>query len=256
MATLLLCARVALGAPLVAQRPALPHGLKAGRHDVGARRFPLPQGGSLVVWYPAACGRRPAAPSAPCADAPADSGTWPALLVVAGDGGAGPPDTVLAVYLATHGYVVARGSTGLDDAMHAVRALGFVDSSRMAILGRGSGAALARGFAERTAWVGALVELEPEDSAAARAAVRSPTLVVRLRESGPAPTSSRARMTVDLPWLPLRRDGQPADQRRLVAAVTRAFLDGALRGWGSPLPELAARLNAAGLRADFAASPP
>jgi hypothetical protein len=109
------------------QRPVLSYGLRAGRHDVAVR--PGGPGKSSSVWYPAVCGRRRAAPAAPCRDAPPDTSRLP-LLVLAGTGGAATAaDTATAEYLASHGYVVAAVSeAGIVD--H--RRLPFVDTARTA----------------------------------------------------------------------------------------------------------------------------
>jgi hypothetical protein len=109
------------------QQPVLPHGLRAGRHDVAVRSVEGAPGSRTSVWYPAACGRRPA-PAAPCRDAPPDSGRFPLLALDWRDGAATSADSATAAYLASHGYVVVPvGGTAA-----ALRTLPFVDTARIA----------------------------------------------------------------------------------------------------------------------------
>jgi hypothetical protein len=115
------------GAAPRTQRPPLPFGLRAGRHDVGVRPSGRSRGESL--WYPARCGRHSAAPATPCRDAPPDSGRFPLLVLVWTDRAATRADTATAEYFASHGYVVAATS---DAALDMTRALPFVDAARIA----------------------------------------------------------------------------------------------------------------------------
>lgn len=109
------------------QRPLLPFGLRAGRHDVGVRSTGRSRGESL--WYPARCGRHIAAPATPCRDAPPDSGRFPLVVLVWRDRAQTSADTATAEYLASHGYVVA---TAGDSALDIIRARPFVDAARIA----------------------------------------------------------------------------------------------------------------------------
>lgn len=79
-------------ASAVAQR--LPYGLRAGRHAVTGGEGRTAGGDVMRVWFPAA----------------QDSVGLPRLLLI--DGRAESPDTVAAVYLASHGYVVAMALSG------------------------------------------------------------------------------------------------------------------------------------------------
>lgn len=109
------------------QRPLLPFGLRAGRHDVGVRT--TGPGRSLSLWYPARCGRRSAAPATPCHDAPPDSGRFPLLVLSWRDRAPTPADTAAAEYLASHGYVVVAER---DAMLGAFGELPFVDTARIA----------------------------------------------------------------------------------------------------------------------------
>ena len=224
--------------PLGAQRAVLPHGLQAGRRDVGMRALP-PPGEPLTVWYPASCGQRPSA--TPCRDAVPDSGRFPLLLFAPADGNA-VQDTALARYFASHGYVVVVVPAGLEAALQAALALSFVDSTQVAIAGAGAGAAAARRVAVRERAIGALAELRPvDDPPAAAGGGRIAALIVRESTDRPAPAGGR-RLTVSLP-------GGPSDHVRLVIAVTHAFLNAALGRGSLTLTDLTRRLRAAGLAA-------
>jgi hypothetical protein len=245
-AALLLATSFVLGARLVAQRPVLPYALKAGRHDAATRSVTVP-GGALRAWYPATCGRPAPAPATPCSDAPVDSGSFPLVLLAAGPSGLVREDTVLALYLASHGYIVAApdvrraGSAhSLADALAALDALAGVDSLRIAVVGRGPAVAAAREIAQEPR-VRTLVELDPPEGGDAEqsAARQLPTLVVLRASAGVAPAHGAQRVTVRLPPV--------TDRRRLSAAVTHLFLSSALRGWGDSLPAMAARLRRLGL---------
>ncbi len=229
------------GGPLDAQRAELPHGLRAGRRDVGIRALP-PPGEPMAVWYPASCDRRSATVAATCRDAVPDSGRFP-LLLFAPAGGTADQDTVLARYFASHGYVVVIVPAGLEAAFQAALALPFVDSTQVAVAGAGAGAADARQMAAvRGSAIGALAELRPVEDPPPRAASgRIATLIVRDSTDRPAAAGSR-RWTVSLP-------GGPSDHVRLVIAVTHAFLNAALGRGSLSLTDLTRRLRAAGLAA-------
>ena len=227
------------GRPLGAQRAELPHGLQAGRRDVGMRALP-PPGERMTVWYPAACGP-PAASATPCRDAVPDSGRFPLLLFAPGDGNA-VQDTVLARYFASHGYAVVVVPAGLEAALQAALALSFVDSTQVAIAGAGAGAAAARRVAARERAISALAELRPvDDPSTVAGGGRIATLIVRESTDRPAPAGGR-RMTVSLP-------SGPSDHVRLVIAVTHAFLNAAFGRGSLTLTDLTRRLRAAGLAA-------
>jgi len=231
--------------PLGAQRAALPHGLQAGRRDVGMRALP-PLAERITVWYPASCGRRPSASATPCRDAVPDSGRFP-LLLFAPAGGHATQDTVLARYFASHGYAVVVVSSGasssaeLEDALGAARTLSFVDSTLVAVAGAGAGATAARRLAARGGPIGALAELRPVDDPPVAAGRRIATLIMRDSTSRPA-ASVDGRLTVSLP-------GGPSDHVRLVIAVTHAFLNAALGRGSLSVTDLTRRLRAAGLGA-------
>jgi len=103
------------GASAGTQSPRVSFGLRAGRHDVGARVIGNGHGRTTSIWYPARCGRRSANPATPCRDAPPDSGRFPLAALVVTDRARTAADTATAAYLASHGYVVSVESvTALD----------------------------------------------------------------------------------------------------------------------------------------------
>ena len=187
---------------------------------------------------------------ASCPDAPADSGLFPLLVLVAGERGPVHEDTVLAAYLVSHGYVVATlGSRGaglatrpsLERLLTTLRVLRTVDSRRIAVAGRGAGAVRARDLASRWTRVGALIEFDPLDRAmdsTGPLVSRLPALVV-VESIGAVSSPSPSRLLLHTP--------PGAERRRLVPALTHVFLSAALRGWGDSLEELAARLRRLGL---------
>lgn len=245
---LLLATSLAVGGPSVAQRPVLPFGLKPGRRDVGTLRLPSPDAG-LSAWYPARCNRPAPDPADPCPEAPADTGSFPLLLFAAPEGRLVHADSVLAEYLASHGYVVAApaGSgagasfPSLDDVLESLRARVDVDSLRIAVGGRGAGVTAARDAA-RSARVRAMVEEDPPGGAgeSAGAAVRRPpTLIVLGTSPGASPAPGADRLILRTP--------PGIERRRLVPAVTHQFLSAVLYGWGDSLPALAARFRRLGL---------
>ena len=110
------------GASAGIQSPGVPFGLRAGRHDVGARVIAGGHGRTTSIWYPARCGRRPANPATPCRDAPPDSGRFPLVALVVTDRARTAADTATAAYLASHGYVVSLESdTALVDTAWTAR---------------------------------------------------------------------------------------------------------------------------------------
>jgi dienelactone hydrolase len=170
------------------------------------------------------------------------------VLLAAAAGGLVHEDTVLALYLASHGYVVAAPDAGragsapsLAAALASLDALEGVDSLRIAVVGRGPAVAAARAAA-RGPRVGALIELDPPENssdAEASAASQLPVLVVLRASAGVAPAADAHRVTIRTP--------PGAERRRLIPAMTHLFLSSALRGWGDPLPAMAERLRRLGL---------
>jgi hypothetical protein len=282
-----------LAAPLAAQPPPLWGGLKAGRHTVGYRRASL-GAGTLHVWFPAtdARGKRlrvggyfdresgealPArlrdAPSAAFPEAVAAGGPFPLILYAGEPGAAGPDNTVLAEYLASHGYVVAAVSgteTGLDAALGAVAGLSYVSRDAIAVVARGRAWLSAVEFAAARPAVRAILGLDPPPGAPAAVAPGRSLAVLQLRAGAPVDGSHGAagppgagvtvtvpRSTADsfgdraarLDVLDQPDDSAP-DHRRLIGGVAHAFLDGALRAWGPSLADLATRLSRAGLEVE------
>jgi hypothetical protein len=275
-------------APLAAQHPPLWGGLKAGRHAVGYRRAALAEG-TLHLWFPAAGGRGerlrlggyfdsegramlPArlleVPAAAFPEAVAAGGPFPLVLYAGDPGVAGPDNTVLAEYLASHGYVVATVSgagRGLDAALAAVAGLSCASRDAIAVIARGRGWLPAVEFAAARPAVRAILGLDPRfDERPAVAPGRSlavltlqsdssdrwphgdaatPGVAVRVPRSTPQSFGDRAAF---LDVLNQPDDAAP-DHRRLIGAVAHAFLDGALRAWGPSLADLATRLSRAGL---------
>lgn len=217
---------MASGRSPVAQRPVLPHNLKSGRHDVSVRHMQV-RDAPVTAWYAAACGRRTPAPTSPCADAPADSGPLPMLVILIGATGPTREDSTLAAYLASHGYIAAvvpllpspsGASPELDEPLlRSLGSLAPVDSLRIAVAARRPGVPLAK--MGRRPWpVRAVLELDPGH------------LVVRTPASG---------FTLVLP--------PSADPLRLTPVLTHLLLNSVLRQWGDSLPELVRRLRARGL---------
>jgi hypothetical protein len=284
-----------LAAPLAAQQPPpLWGGLKAGRHVVGYRRASL-AAGTLHVWFPASGERGeqlpvgayfdreagealPArlrqAPSAAFPEAVASDGPFPLILYVSEPGAAGPDNTILAEYLASHGYVVAAVSgaeSGLDGALDAVAGLSYVSRDAIAVVARGGGWLPAVEFAAGQPAVRAILGLDPPPGGPAAVAPGRSLAILRLRADTPAPgphdaakPPGAAGVTVTVPrstahsfgdraaWLDLldQPDTSAPDHRRLIGAVAHAFLDGALRAWGPSLADLATRLSRAGLEVE------
>jgi hypothetical protein len=285
---------LAAAPPLAAQQPPLWGGLKGGRHAVGYRQVSLAEG-TLHVWFPAAAqqgerlrvgeyfgreggGPLPArllqAPSAAFPQAVAAGGSFPLILYAGDPGSAGPDNTVLAEYLASHGYVVATvpgTGGGLEVALAALAGHAYVSRDAIAVVARGRGWLPAIEFAAARPAVRAVLGLDPPPTAPAAVAPGRTLAVLRFRcdasglasPAAPSPPGS-AGVTVTVPrstrdsfgdraaWLGFlgRPDDAAPDHRRLIASVAHAFLDGALRAWGPSLEDLAARLSRAGLAVD------
>jgi hypothetical protein len=127
-----------------AQRPALPYGLRAGRHAVAVRA----EGG----WYPM----------------DSDSIAPPVLLLI--DERPRGSDSATAVYLATHGYIVVMGA----DAPRDVRG-----DARIAL--HPSNALLRIAVAGRSLTVAAVPGGGPEDHVRLRATLSHAVVAVALR---------------------------------------------------------------------------
>jgi hypothetical protein len=127
--------------------PRLPFGLRAGRHDVGARVIGGGAGRTTSIWYPARCGRRPANPATPCRDGAPDSGRFPLVAFVVTSRARTAADTATAAYLASHGYVVSVAS---DTALAVLGDVPFVDAALTATVElRSSGSLLSATTAGR-----------------------------------------------------------------------------------------------------------
>ena len=148
---------------------------------------------------------------------PADSGTFP-VVVISADGPASL-DTGLPRYLASHGYRVTR-VTG-DSIGAAIRTLG--DAAPVAVLQWG----------RDTAAVALLDGPQP--------------LSIRIVHPGGAPVG---HLRIILPPPGARPDASARGQR-LLCALTQAILNATLAGARPTLPELAARLRAAGLQGTY-----
>lgn len=146
------------GAASGTQRALLPFGLRSGRYDVGARVIAGGPGRSTTLWYPARCGRRPAAPATPCRDAPPDSGRFPVVTLAWTDRPPTAADTATAEYLASHGYVVVAAS---DNEVGVPGGLSFADTARMARAELRSSGALLRATAAGQVFV---VDVPPGSS--------------------------------------------------------------------------------------------
>jgi hypothetical protein len=283
-------------APLSAQDPPPLWGhLKPGGYDVGYRRAVLPAG-PLHLWFRARhrggeplrvggyvesadAGAYPArlrdAPTAATRNAAAAAGPFPLVLYVGEPGVVGPDNTVLAEYLASHGYVVAAvpwADGGLDAAWAAVGGLSFVrrDTIAMVALGRGWSAAVE--FAARQPAVRALLGLNPPPDAppvaAPGAAPGRSLATLALRADAAHRSADSATPAPGVPVVTFivprstshtfsdraaqlhflgRPDDSAPDHRRLIASVAHAFLDGAVRAWGPSLEDLMGRLSRAGL---------
>ena len=195
-ATFIVASCALLGSGLGAQRDVLPFGLKAGHHTIQAR---MAGPGGLLLWMPS------------------DSGSFP-VVIIAGDHPAAL-DSVLPVYLASHGFRVARA--------------------------RGTSvAAAARSFGDSTPV--AVVEWGRDTATTAILESASP-LSIRVLRPGDA---SRGRLRVALPPQGAR-PGAAGRRYRLLCAVTQAILNATLAASRPTLPELAARLRAAGLQGTY-----
>lgn len=272
--------------PAAAQDPPLWGGLKSGPHPVGYHRVAV-DGGGVHVWFPAGRTRgepmrlegyfdgaaraslstslREAPTAAYSAASPGD-GPFPLVLYASDPGLPAPDNTVLAEYLASHGYVVAApiAPAGLDAAFNALRGFSHVGRDAVAVVTRDRGWPAAVEFAARCPAVRAVLVLDPPADARVAVAGGRSLAVLGLRPDGAGPgnrSQGLAGVTVTVPrstagsftdrpafraFLDETGDVAP-DHRRLIAGVTHAFLDGALRAWGPSLEELAERLTRAGL---------
>ncbi len=195
-ATLVAASIAVLGSRSGAQRALLPFGLKAGHHAVRAR-IPGPNG--LILWTPR------------------DSEGFP-VVVIAG-GHAAALDSVLPVYLASHGFRVALAPGASAEAATRV----FGDSTPIAVVQWGR-------------------------DTAATAILEGPSPVsIRVVRPGDAPYG---RLRVVLPPLSTR-PGAEARHYRLLFALTQAVLNATLASSHPTLLELAARLRAAGLQGTY-----
>lgn len=195
-ATLIVASAAVLGFHLGAQRGVLPFGLKAGHHSVEARA-----GGTngVTSWMPR------------------DSGKYP-VVIISGNHSAAL-DSVLPVYLASHGFRVVRARGG--GAQAAARIFG--DSTPVAVVQWG------------------------RDSAATAILESANPLSIRFIRPG---GSRQGRLRVSLPSLGTR-PGAEERRYRLLCAVTQAILNATLAAAHPTLPELAARLRAAGLQGTY-----
>lgn len=189
-------ALLGVGFAVPPQRGVLPFGLKAGHHAVQTGT-PGPHG--LIFWTPR------------------DSGGFPVVLLT-GDRPAAL-DSVWPVYLASHGFRVAR-----------VRGPGV--------------AAAARVFGGSTPV--AVVEWGRDTDATALLESANPVSIRIVRPGD----SLRERLRVDLPP-PGTRPDAAARRYRLLCAVTQAILNATLTSGAPTLPQLAARLRAAGLQGTY-----
>lgn len=185
-----------LGSRFGAQRGVLPFGLKTGHHSVEARAVGTD---GVTGWMPR------------------DSGTYP-VVIISGNHSAAL-DSVLPVYLASHGF-------------------------RVAVARSGSAAGLARMFGDSTPV--AVVEWGRDTAATA---ILESTTPLSIRLVGPG-DSRHGRFRVTLPPLGTR-SGAAERRYRLLCAVTQAILNATLVAAHPTLPELAARLRAAGLQGTY-----
>jgi hypothetical protein len=261
-------------------------GLKPGRHGVGFREMTAGSGTPVVMWYPTSCGAGPtlrfgayggahgsasptrigALPTRARLDASVARGRYPVVLY-ASDGDRAD-NTVLAEYLASHGYVVVAalgGPAALDAALEVVASFSSADRGAIAALGYGRGAQIALDHAARTPAVRAVVALAPPPTFDVGALGDGrPALVFQasgpdgprlagLRGSGTlaitVPRSTRDSFGDLAAIRAVRggRDDEAPDHRRVIGGVTHAFLDGVLRSWGPSVTDLGARLRRAGL---------
>jgi hypothetical protein len=153
---------------------------------------------------------------------PADTGAFPMVILV----GDVPTalDTVLPEYLATHGFAVARVHSAA-----AISVLPFPESSHAVVVRWG-----------RSARATAILDFDPDGAGA---------LSIETVGGAVAPP---AGLRVALPRSPSGSDENPGRRYRLLCAVTHAVLNAVLRGVGPTVPELAARLRAAGLVTELA----
>lgn len=185
-----------LGSRIGAQHGVLPFGLKAGHHAIAVT---APSDG-VTSWMPR------------------DSGRYPVVIISGNHATA--LDSVLPVYLASHGFRVALARSGSAE---AVVSRMFGDSTPVAVVEWG------------------------RDTAAAAILESATPLSIRLVR----PRDSRyGRLRVTLPRLG-SRPGAEGRRYRLLCAVTQAILNATLAAARPTLPELAARLKAAGLQGTY-----
>jgi hypothetical protein len=185
-----------LGSRTGAQRGVLPFGLKAGHHSVDVRQAATD---GVTSWLPR------------------DSGRFP-VVIISGNHSAAL-DSVLPVYLASHGFRVARARGGSAEAVARL----FGDSTPVAVVEWG------------------------RDTAATAILESATPLSIRLVRPG---DSRHGRFRVTLPPLG-KRPGAEERRYRLLCAVTQAILNATLVAARPTLPELAARLRAAGLQGAY-----
>jgi len=185
-----------LGSRFGAQRGVLPFGLKAGRHSVAVSTVGAD---GVINWMPR------------------DSGRFPVVLISGNHSAA--LDSVLPVYLASHGFRVARARGVSAEAVGRL----FGDSIPVAVVQWG------------------------RDTAATAILESATPLSIRLVRPG---DSRHGRVRVTLPPLG-SRPGAEERRYRLLCAVTQAILNATLMAARPTLMELAARLRAAGLQGTY-----
>jgi len=195
-AALVVALVTALGSRTGAQRGVLPFGLKAGHHSVAVGTVGTD---GVTSWMPR------------------DSGRFP-VVIISGNHSAAL-DSVLPVYLASHGFRVALAQGGSAEAVARM----FGDTTPVAVVEWG------------------------RDTAATAILESATPLSIRLVRPG---DSRQGRVRVTLPPLGTR---PTAEERRyrLLCAVTQAILNATLVAARPTLPELAARLRAAGLQGTY-----
>ena len=185
-----------LGSRFGVQRGVLPFGLKVGHHSVAVRTLGTD---GVISWVPR------------------DSGRFP-VVVISGNHSAAL-DSVLPVYLASHGLRVASVRGGSAEVVARM----FGDSTPVAVVEWGR-------------------------DAAATAILESATpLSIRIVRPG---DSRYGRLRVTLPPLG-SRPGAEERRYRLLCAVTQAILNATLAAARPTLAELATRLRAAGLQGTY-----
>ena len=185
-----------LGSGTGVQRGVLPFGLKAGRHSVDVCQAATD---GVTSWLPR------------------DSGSFPVVIITGSHSTA--LDSVLPVYLASHGFRVASARGGSAEVVARV----FGDVTPVAVVEWG------------------------RDTAATAILESATPLSIRLVRPG---DSVHGRFRVTLPPLS-QRPGAEQRRYRLLCAVTQAILNATLAAARPTLSELAARLRAAGLHGTY-----